>query len=55
MTGLGGTPHRYIWPAELDVMAKIAGLVLTDRFADWDRSEFTGESSSHVSVWQRPK
>jgi len=55
VTGSGGTPHRYIWPAELDVMAKIAGLVLTERFADWDRSEFTGESSSHVSVWRKPK
>ena len=51
----GGTPHRYVWPAELDVMAKVAGLDLSERFADWDRSEFTGESSSHVSVWQKAK
>jgi SAM-dependent methyltransferase len=55
MTDIGGTPHRYVWPAELDVMAKMAGLDLAQRFADWDRSEFTGESSSHVSVWQKPR
>jgi SAM-dependent methyltransferase len=45
-------PFRYAWPAELDLMAGIAGLHLVERWADWDRDEFTGSSRSHVSVWQ---
>ena len=47
----GGTPHRYVWPSEMDVMAKMAGLELTNRYADWTRSEFTGDSKSGISVW----
>ena len=47
------TPFRYVWPSELDLMAKLAGMSLRDRWADWDRSPFTGESTSHVSVWER--
>jgi SAM-dependent methyltransferase len=47
-------PFRYVWPAELDLMARIAGMALEHRWADWDRSPFTGESKSHVSVWQLP-
>ncbi len=47
-------PFRYVWPAELDLMARIAGMTLEHRWADWDRSEFTGESPSHVSVWRKP-
>ncbi|WP_348652555.1 class I SAM-dependent methyltransferase [Streptomyces sp. WMMC500] len=50
----GGTPHRYVWPSEMDVMAKMAGLGLVHRYADWDRSPFTGDSPSSVSVWQKP-
>lgn len=50
----GGTPHRYVWPAEMDVMAKMAGLDLVNRYAGWDRAEFTGYSASSVSVWQKP-
>lgn len=46
-------PFRYVWPSELDLMAKLAGLSLRHRWAGWDRAPFTGESSSHVSVWQR--
>ncbi len=46
--------HRYGWPAEYDLMARIAGLVPVERWADWDRSEFTATSPSHVSVWRRP-
>jgi len=46
--------HRYAWPAEYDLMARIAGLKLVKRWADWERSPFTAESSSHVSVWQKP-
>ncbi len=47
-------PFRYAWPAELDLMARIAGLRLRERWADWDRSPFTGESPKHVSVWEKP-
>jgi SAM-dependent methyltransferase len=47
-------PFRYVWPAELDLMARIAGMTLEHRWAGWDRSAFTGESESHVSVWRRP-
>ena len=45
-------PFRYAWPAELDLMARMAGLQLVERWADWDRSEFTASSRRHVSVWQ---
>jgi len=47
-------PFRYVWPAELDLMAQIAGLRLRERWAGWDREPFTGESRQHVSVWERP-
>ena len=47
-------PFRYVWPAELDLMARIAGLRLKERWADWDRTPFTAESEQHVSVWEKP-
>jgi SAM-dependent methyltransferase len=47
-------PFRYAWPAEMDLMARIAGLTLRYRWAGWDRSPFTTDSSTHVSVWQKP-
>lgn len=47
------TPFRYVWPSELDLMAKLAGMSLSDRWAGWDRSPFTGESASHISVWEK--
>lgn len=47
------TPFRWAWPAELDLMARIAGLGLRERWQDWDRSPFTSESRKHVSVWER--
>lgn len=47
------TPHRYIWPAELDLMAQLAGFELETRHADWSGAEFTAESRSHVSVYRR--
>ena len=47
------TPWRYVWPSELDLMARLAGLALTNRWADWNRSPFTGESTSHISVWHK--
>lgn len=48
------TPFRYVWPSELDLMAKLAGMTLRYRWAGWDRSPFTGDSTSHVSVWEKP-
>jgi SAM-dependent methyltransferase len=45
-------PFRYVWPAELDLMARIAGMRLEHRWSGWDRSPFDGESESHVSVWR---
>ena len=47
-------PFRYVWPAELDLMAQLVGLTLRDRWSDWDRRPFTSESRSHVSVWEKP-
>jgi SAM-dependent methyltransferase len=47
-------PFRYVWPAELDLMARIAGLRLKERWADWERTPFTDESKQHVSVWEKP-
>ncbi|MEU6403340.1 class I SAM-dependent methyltransferase [Streptomyces sp. NPDC046985] len=46
--------HRYAWPAELDLMARIAGLTLERRVADWDGTPFTDDSTKHVSVWRKP-
>jgi SAM-dependent methyltransferase len=51
---LSRSPHRYIWPAELDLMAELAGLELETRHADWSGAAFTGESRSHVSVYRKP-
>jgi len=49
------SPFRYVWPSELDLMARIAGMQLRERWADWDRSPFTSESPKHVSVWELPE
>jgi SAM-dependent methyltransferase len=49
------SPHRYIWPAELDLMAQLAGFELETRHADWVNTEFTAESGSHVSVYRSPR
>jgi SAM-dependent methyltransferase len=46
-------PFRYAWPAELDLMARIAGMELSERWGWWDRRPFTAQSPSHVSVWQK--
>ena len=48
------TPFRYVWPAELDLMARIAGMTLRERWSGWNREPFTSESRKHVSVWERP-
>lgn len=50
----GTTNFRYIWPSECDLMASLAGLEFESRVADWDGSEFTADSPSHISVWRRP-
>jgi SAM-dependent methyltransferase len=47
------SPFRYVWPSELDLMAKLAGMSLRNRWAGWNRSPFTGESTSHISVWEK--
>ena len=54
--GRGGrfdSPFRYAWPAEMDLMAQLAGLTLRERWEDWDRSPFTSESGNTISVWER--
>jgi len=48
------SPHRYVWPAELDLMAQLAGFELEARHADWAGGEFTADSRSHVSVYRIP-
>ena len=47
-------PFRYVWPAELDLMAQLAGMSLRERWAGWKRESFTSESRHHVSVWETP-
>ncbi|MGC5020215.1 class I SAM-dependent DNA methyltransferase [Micromonospora sp. DT47] len=47
-------PFRYVWPAELDLMARLAGMRLRDRWDGWTREPFTSESRQHVSVWEKP-
>jgi SAM-dependent methyltransferase len=46
-------PFRYVWPSELDLMARLAGMTLRERWSDWDREPFTSDSPSHVSVWEK--
>jgi SAM-dependent methyltransferase len=48
------SPHRLVWPAELDLMAQLAGMELESRHADWVGSALTAESRSHVSVYRLP-
>jgi SAM-dependent methyltransferase len=45
---------RYVWPAELDLMARLAGLRLRDRWGDWNGGAFTAESRAHITVYQKP-
>jgi hypothetical protein len=51
---LVSVPFRYAWPAELDLMARLAGLRLRERWGGWQREPFTAASESHVSVWEKP-
>jgi SAM-dependent methyltransferase len=46
-------PFRYVWPSELDLMARLAGMSLRERWSSWTREPFTSESTKHVSVWER--
>lgn len=46
------TPHRYVWPSELDLMGRLAGFELESRHADWRGAPFTADSGSHVSVYR---
>jgi SAM-dependent methyltransferase len=46
-------PFRYVWPSELDLMARLGGMTLRERWGGWERQPFTSESTMHVSVWQK--
>ena len=46
-------PFRYVWPSELDLMARLAGMTLRERWSDWNREPFTSDSRSHISVWEK--
>ena len=48
-------PFRYVWPSELDLMARLAGMSLRDRWNDWSRAPFTSNSTNHVSVWEKDR
>ncbi|NOX30530.1 MAG: class I SAM-dependent methyltransferase [Actinobacteria bacterium] len=48
-------PFRYVWPEELDLMAKLAGMERCQRWGGWNREPFTDDSTFHVSVWQKPR
>jgi trans-aconitate methyltransferase len=46
-------PFRYVWPSELDLMARIAGMRLRERWSNWGREPFTSDSTKHISVWEK--
>jgi SAM-dependent methyltransferase len=48
-------PFRYVWPSELDLMARLAGMTLCGRWSSWQREPFTNESTKHISVWEVPE
>jgi SAM-dependent methyltransferase len=45
---------RYAWPSEMDLMARLSGLQLKDRWGDWKKSGFTSDSVKHISVYGHP-
>jgi SAM-dependent methyltransferase len=47
-------PFRYVWPSELDLMARLAGMTLRERWSGWKHEPFTSDSTKHVSVWEKP-
>ena len=52
--GVFAQPFRYVWPSELDLMARLAGMTLSERWSDWEREPFTSQSTKHISVWEKP-
>ena len=48
-------PFRYVWPAELDLMARLAGMTLRERWSNWNREPYTSDSTTHVSVWEKTR
>jgi SAM-dependent methyltransferase len=46
-------PFRYVWPSELDLMARLAGMTLRERWSNWKRDPFTSDSTTHISVWEK--
>jgi SAM-dependent methyltransferase len=48
-------PFRYVWPSELDLMARLAGMTFCERWSSWEREPFMSESTKHISVWQVPE
>ena len=46
-------PYRYVWPSELDLMARLAGFRLRDRWDGWDKAPFTSDSTSQVAVFEK--
>src|ERR1700730_17143415 len=51
--GIFSQPFRYVSPSELDLMARLAGMTLRERWSGWKREPFTSESTTHVSVWEK--
>src|SRR5918999_348948 len=47
-------PFRYVWPSELDLMARLAGMALRERWGGWEREPFESDSRKHVSIWEKP-
>ena len=50
---LSDTPCRYVWPAELDLMAQLASMSLVSRWQDWQQTPFDSQSREHVSIWRK--
>jgi len=50
---VASVPFRYVWPSELDLMARLAGMTLRERWSGWKREPFTSDSTKHVSVWEK--
>ncbi|MGH9172144.1 MAG: class I SAM-dependent methyltransferase [Acidimicrobiales bacterium] len=46
-------PFRYVWPSELDLMARLGGMVLRERWSGWNKQPYTSDSTAHVSVWEK--
>ena len=50
----GASHHRWLWPSELDLLARIAGLVPHQRLASWTGDPFTGDSRNCIAVYRKP-